>query len=377
MVLIKIIALVYFINFSTLFSQTLYRSSLVIPTDARSIAMGESFVAVRDPIHTLMYNPASFSTNTGLQVTLSVRKGNYYDALNDFAYYNFSAAYTSTIGEFGLLYSQYYQGIMPITTSAYPEGIGEAKVYDHLFLGKYSRSIGKHLTTGFAIKVFNNIIRQTSGPPNSITFETTSLPILLDMGCMYSTSLLPILETITDELILGFSLQNFGTDFRQKVSTNSPEIYTKLPRFTRVGLSYTLTVANNEDNSLNPFSVIISGEYRNALNYSPNGERDFWSYGGEFSLFEILSLRLGGYIQPYRNVFGESKKPSTRFGFGLNIPIEKISLNLPFTLSFDYSNIPLNTSVYNGFGIIPNTSLDVFSLNLKYNKNLLGETESE
>ncbi|MBI5216101.1 MAG: hypothetical protein HY960_10155 [Ignavibacteriae bacterium] len=381
MIRIIFIVLLFFITFSSVFSQFPYNSSLDIPSDSRSISMGESFVAVKHPISSLLYNPASYSGKRGLIISYSLRRANFFDQINETKLYNFSMSYSSILGEFGFMYNRYDWGEGVVTLND-PTPIGKVHFYDHVFLAKYSKLLLKNFSVGIIVKTFNFVESQTEGIPVPLN-ETSSLPILIDIGSMYSTTLAKQLQSIHDELIFGCSIQNYGTDYRVK-SPPDPvgqieEHFEKLPRYLRFGFSYSLKFKSPLNENLTPVQLLLTGEYRNLLNADErqNDSRDFWGYGSEISFFEVFSFRLGGYINPYRSVYGEKGKPSTRFGFGLNIPFERIVPNIPITLSFDYSNIPLNTSVYNGWDITANNSLDVFTISLKYNKNLFSKTESE
>ena len=366
MIRILFIFVIFFIAFTSGFSQFQYYS-LDVPTDARSIALGESFVAVKHPISSLMYNPASLSPDAGLSIAYSARRANFYEQVNDLTYYNISASYSTSVGEFGFLYNQYYQGEWTITTPSYPDGIGKAKVYDHFFLGKYSRAFGKHITAGVALKIFNTVLRQTSGPPNTITQETSSLPFLLDAGCMYSTSLLFSPDVINDSLTLGIAFQNFGTDFRQLSGTTPQEKFIKLPRYLRLGFSYDLTVPTLSENSLIPLRVFLTGEYRNLLNSYSESEKDYWGFGSEVTLFELLSLRLGGFIKPNNSAYGYKGVPNLQYGIGMLLPLKYIGIHTFLRFRLDYAGIPLKPSPYDYFYLSNSTTvLHTVSIGIEY-----------
>jgi len=353
--------------FTSLSFAQLGLSSFDVPVDAKSISMGESFVAVNDPLSSLMYNPASYNPNSGLSVSYSQRRANLVNDMNQFMYYNASVSYNSPIGEFAFLYNRLDWGTYDITAGS-PAISGKTHLYDHLFLVKYSYPIADNLTCGVAIKTYNIIEVLTAGYSSAPMLETTSLPVLVDIGALYSKSLLPSDQDVKDKLTFGLSIQNYGSDFRQKGDLAIE--FVRLPRYARIGFSYLLSTSPDKQSSPSILGVQISGEYRNLLNPLPSqgSERDYWGFGSELTVYELLSLRIGGDIMPYTGAYGNKGVPSVRYGVGIKFPFKYLGVNTPLRLHVGYAGIPLNSLVDYSFENAKAT-LQVFSLGVDYPLN--------
>ncbi len=366
--LVRNIVIMFVLFSSLMFGQQTSLFSLDTPVDAKSISMGESFVAVNHPLSSLMYNPASFSEGSGITASFTRRRANFFDLVNDFAYTSYAISYNSPIGEFGFLYNRFYQGEYTITTASSPEGIGKAELYDHLFLGKYSTKIGENISIGMAVKVFNTTANQTEGIIGTNFISTSSVPVLFDAGVMYNTSISRT-TLIKDNLTLGLSLQNFGTDYRQTQSNN--EVYIRLPHYGRVGFSYMMSLPGEVEHTPSPLSILLTAEYKNLLNTftSQDGNRDFWGFGSEITFYNLLHLRLGGEIFPYNSVYGNKGVASLRYGAGINFPLKYLGIETPISFHIDYAGIPTNSLIYNSYFFNAQSVADVlqiFSVGLDY-----------
>jgi hypothetical protein len=186
-------------------------------------------------------------------------------------------------------------------------------------------------------------------------------------------------ERSTDELSFGISLQNFGTDFKLKTTytnlfpmppgTTTREETVPLPRYLRIGFAYLLSINPKEEGGLSPVKILITAEYRNLLNPGQyqEDERTYWGFGFGVSVYEVVSARIGGFLTPANSIYGDRGVPQLRYGFGLRAPLQQLGIAAPFTISLDYSGIPINVSSYRKD---VNTTLKAFSLQIAYDGDL-------
>jgi hypothetical protein len=113
----------------------------------------------------------------------------------------------------------------------------------------------------------------------------------------------------------------------------------------------------------------MSIEYRKLLNGFSNAQSDYYGFGVEARVFEIFSARLGGYLSNIRWIYGEPKKIAFRYGFGLNVPLTKIGVAIPFGVNVDYAAIPVINPDRNLFNPI-NSPLNSFTVTLQYENAL-------
>jgi len=359
------IVLIFTLFRSFLFSQTIFYS-LETQYDARSISMGESFVALANATSGANYNPATLVHIKGISASFNKRYMNWNPYLNDYYFLSMNASINTSIGVFGVFYNRLEMGKLTISTPEYPMGVGKADVYEHTFGLSFATTIYKGLKSGITVKTCDEVqdIELIPGyelPPYEIT-----QPYLLDFGLIYDHNGLISSNDIIDRFSWGASIQNIGTDFKIN------DQYYRLPKYLRIGFAYNLTVDNQNKYNLKPFIYTLSAEYCNHLNPSKyeKSEKDYWKTGMEVSFFEILSLRIGGYTQPYRNIYGSKGLPSFRYGLGLNVPLRLIGCDSPASLSFDYAAIPLEGPYYWYYTETSHHTLSAFSIALRYEKAL-------
>jgi hypothetical protein len=147
---------------------------------------------------------------------------------------------------------------------------------------------------------------------------------------------------VQESLTLGVAFQDFGSDYRAKETYGDivDEGVIRLPRYFRVGFSYTVTQRGHGENDGNSLSLVLTAEYRNLLNAGDGDNRDFWGFGVETEFFELVSARAGGYVQPFTSVYGARGKLAFRYGFGLNLALPRIGVHIPFGINLYYAGIP-------------------------------------
>ncbi len=338
--------------------------SLDTQTDPRGITMGESFVAVHSPT-SMMYNPAGIAGLHGASFSFARRNLDHVETTASFKYLTFSGTLETPYVNLGLLYSRFMQGEIAVSTANSPEGAGKVVLADYVLGLTAARSLIHGLDVGLAIKTFRIVTDVSSGDPPTFNSNT---PLLLDIGLIYSYSNVLAENSGNFTLSAGASLQNFGTDFRPEASASGglmpSQSVLKLPRYLRCGFAFSTTISPSTEAGLVPFALLVSGEYRNFLNGPVDNERSFWGVGGEVTLFEMITGRIGGYIQPYRSIYGDRGDPYLRLGLGIALPLARFNVDSPLVFTFDYGLIPLNTRI--PFFYVENTALHVFSIGVRY-----------
>ncbi len=352
-------------------------NSIDTPVDPRSIAMAESFVALRNNSMALMYNPAGLASARGVSLSYSHRRLNWLDDLSSTKYFALATSIQTPIVNIGLLYNRFEQGEFIITGPESPEEAGRAKVYDYVLGLGVARSFGNHWDIGLTVKTYNVVETITGASIPVYPLETTHRPYLLDFGVIYSHPDVIRTESSDDEFAVAVALQNFGTDFKIKAagfrSDSSPpmmiETLLKLPRYLRFGVSYSLTIMPQSKEKLTPFKFLITGEYRNFLNPGTyqKADRDFWGLGIEATFLDILAARVGGYIAPYSSIYGERATPHFRYGVGVNLPLARIGVDSPISIRMDYAGIPVRNP---SFSRVENSTLKAFCFGLTYEEEI-------
>jgi hypothetical protein len=386
----SIVILLVLISCSTVHSQYITDGflSLDTPVDPQSVAMGESFTAARGIPGAFKYNPACLTNLQGINFSYNLRNYDYYKDFN-VKYRSYQLSLPVSDGGIGIFYDNYILDVnSSVSTGNNPEAPEEVernRMMNYVCGITYARTISSLFDLGISVKSYNSS-NETSlnGAPLSKVFDYQAA-YLLDLGILYHQAG-PLTRTdyFDDEFSAGLSLQNFGSDYREKfymlgfalipVDANDSLLakatlfdnLVKLPRYARAGFSYKLSILNEDRGSAAPFSFLFTAEYRNLLNGTglQLSARDYWGFGAEATFYEMLSLRIGGFIQPAGELYGMKGVPSLRYGAGLNLPLRKIGIDVPFTLHGDYAGIPL----HNYFG--ETTTFKLYSIGITYNNSL-------
>ncbi|MBM2841255.1 MAG: hypothetical protein HW412_1783 [Bacteroidetes bacterium] len=351
-----------------LFSGYVYTGySLDRPTDSRSIAMGESFVAVPNNPSAITYNPAGLAGIPGISFSYAQRNDNIIDIRNR-RYYSFNSTIHTPFVNVGIFYSQFNQGELEVTTESEPDGTGQFILPSDCSYGiSIARTFGEFFSTGISIKTLD-----LSDAILTSRYSTTTVshPVLFDLGMLFILPLANNEATIAQRVCVGTSYQNIGAGVRVESKPNSPlpppvgyrvraSESIRAPQFFRLGFSYQCTVIAANTDEPAPLSFLATGEYRNLMNAfdNQNAMRDYWGFGMEATLYEILAVRLGG--------FGRNEITTGRYGAGLNVPLPRIGIDAPFTLSINYAAVPYQSTIISDSKVV-----HAFSIELHYGNNI-------
>ncbi len=347
-------------------------SSYEATIDPRNIAMGQSFVATSRNFMALSCNPAGLSHLKGVHASYAQRGLDWWSLTKDFKYHSANVSVTVPFAVFGFSYNRLSLGEFTRSNENGVE-IGRFTPHEHTFTLGASHSFAGGLSVGASVKTFNfvDVPVTSSINPDGFSDVEKTLPILFDIGALYGFSFINDSST-NDDLSIGFSLQNFGSNFIIEDKMNQFRASDQLNRYLRVGFAYSVVV-NESPEALIPFKGMATLEYRKLLNGFSSAQSDFYGFGIEAQIFEIVSARLGGFLSNIRWIYGEPKSIAMRYGFGVNIPFSKIGIETPFTVRFDYAAIPINEKLdISGilFFRVTNKTLRSFSIALEYESDV-------
>ena len=358
--------LLLFISASFVFGQsnyyTLKNSSADQITDARSIALGESFVANPLSPYSFTFNPSNLSQINDIAVFYNKRSMNWQDYDDSDVYYtSLGAVVPLSIGNIAFTYSKYNADYK--STSINGRAAGTVKNSTLAFA--YGIEILKNFSVGAAVKFYNSSEDVISEHVHIASETADNINALTDLGLLYSinTPFIRNNDLMKDRLNLGTSVQNLGGKVKIKDHTYSVESLTEnsIVQYFRVGFSYNFMVLSDAGRNL--LSFVFSGEYRSMMNpgdYEQN-ETDNLGFGLESTLFDVFSVRLGGTTKYDDNIFYERGEMKINYGFGLNLPLDYFFENTPLKLGFDYAVIQLSHVDKN---------MSAFSLNVRYGMKL-------
>jgi len=341
-----------------------------VPVDARSVAMGESSVALRGNQNALMFNPAGLGGIRGAHVSYSLRRFDWTTFLDKAKYLQVSGVVETPYVNAGFSYNRLKLGEVIVSTPQFPEGTGTAEIFDYMLALGFGKRLGDNWDVGIGLKTYDICLEKLSG---DVPVLETTKPFLVDLGFIYSSEIANDQPLFTHSFSVGAAIQNLGGKLKSENSSFSgrEESETSLPQYVRVGFTFTIGVSAETGESLQTFSVLASGEYRTFLNGSDgqSHQKDFWGFGLEMKAMEIVSVRLSGFVNPYSSVYGTKGVPALRYGFGISLPFQKLGTSLPITIQIDYAGIPPQIS--NSYiGSQEPKTMHAFSMSVAYENEI-------
>ncbi len=343
------------------------RTTLDLETNPHSIALGESFVARSTPT-SFFTNPAALPKISGFNFFYNVRNDNWFNPNDDDKFYTFGFSAAVPIGRLGFSFNKYKSNLI-LTSTENPDGIGT--ITNKTFLFSYANSIVDNFSIGASLKFFNFGVDPFPWIAKSFDSKTS---IVIDIGMRYSFEKILPSYSATDNLSLGLSLQNFGTDSEFKLSPEQKLYYkNKLPRYLRAGFCYELNLLFFNDSENSDLDFFITGEYQRLLNPSSFDENytDNLGVGFEMTALKIFSIRLGGIIpQDMMRIFNYEKL-NWRYGAAVNMSLQKLGIDFPLDISIEYALIKIHSFDLTWIQLNKtNDKLHTYGLSVSYNSNL-------
>ncbi len=283
---------------------------LEIGVGARAAALGNAYTALANDPTALYWNPAGVAWATTTQIEI-MQNGWIGDRNHQFAgivvplsRWNAAIGISFTTLDFG--------DAQKVRTVDQPEGTGELYDARDVALGlTYSMALTDHFSFGLTGKFIHERI-----------WSVSSSGFAVDMGILYKTEI--------KGLTLGASLSNFGTElqldgnrlsitvdpdknnfnFDRVEATYSTGSYA-MPLLFRFGVAY--------EADLDAFgSLLVSADVMH-----PSNATESVSFGAEYSVFHLFSLRAG-----YENMFERDHINGLTLGAGLDYYMQQSNVGL-------------------------------------------------
>jgi len=310
-----LIIFLFSINIS--FSQSKVGTSaapfLGISIGPKAIGMGSAFVALANDATALYWNPSGISRSMKSQFIAS--HTNWLVGTN----FNWVGLTVNldNINSIGISFTQLDYGEDDVTTVLNPEGTGERWDAMDMVIGlSYARNLTDRFSIGGTVKYISQQI-----------WNETASAFALDIGLLYITEF--------NDLKIGMSISNFGTDMQMKgkdlikridldpesngINKTIPsELKTDtwpLPLFFRVGISMDVVKFND---------IVVT----TAIDaFRPSDNNSSLNVGMEVSWNEMFFVRAG-----YKNLFLDKSEEGLNFGGGLKYNFMETSF-----VHFDYA----------------------------------------
>jgi hypothetical protein len=322
-------------------------SSLESAIDAEQVAMGESFVAYRTGLTSFKHNPATLTGINFPTVYYSNRDNEIHNAFGDSYFYEFGVTFKSPIGVSNINYAR-FNAIEADYLDMNGINQGKLIIYDHIASLHHGYQVNNALSVGLALKWVDLDWQVSEGDINDFSYSSTAA-IVGDIGATYQLTGLFQYKNIKDSLVLGISLQNFGSDLKYNsslgVGTENETVY-QTPRFLKFGFSYGFTAFSQ--NRLPVFEYILTAQYGRLLNPKDydEGNADTGGIGSKVRFWEVLELNIGGLYQSSYSFYANEDVFNMRYGFAINLPFERFGWNAPITAKFSYTHIPVNQAAF-------------------------------
>jgi len=273
---------------------------LKIGVGARSVAMGESYVAIANDAEALFWNPAGISQFNKNDVFFT-----YNQWFSDIQIlYSGAVFHLNSVNTIGAFFTALTTDPMKETTELEPFGTGREFIYGDIVAGlSYARNMTNKFSFGVTLKYFQETLA-----------DLKMDALLFDLGTYYKTG--------WKSTRFGVSVSNFTSDMGAEGSYTYTKLdneiveVTKFQEFTppiifRIGLA-----AEAFDSKKHKLTWSFQ------LNH-PNDNSENINLGAEYLYHNVLALR-GGYIT------GRTDR-DVSFGFGLNIPVGKTAFRIDYS----------------------------------------------
>lgn len=364
----KIYYIFYFALTNFLFAQ----ESIYVEYDPSTIAFGNSSVANIYSQMPAESNPALLTEKKGVSIFYTKRNMDLWTLIENMYYSGFGLSLESSIGNFGVTYKKLGTGEFNFTSENDPTVIGKDELYNYSVILSYAaKFFNEMLSIGGSVKTFGYDYRNIEGESRDIN---DNFPVAFDFGLLFST---PLFDELENTLFIGTSIHNVGTDYTMKgeseiYSISEPtETVVRYPVIYKIGFSYLIKPFQYE--TISPLSMFFINNFTTQINDIAYSEDKCISLGFDLTLFELASFRIGSVIYDRSTgVYGKGDVLNWRYGFGINFNPEKFGMNIPISLSFDYSWVPLDLDNvdYYFYNMIHRENLDAFNITLSYNNSI-------
>jgi hypothetical protein len=315
-------------------------------TEPRTIALGDSVAASAGETSAWSINPATLADVDEIGATYSYRNSWY--TFTDQGYYAAGIWMGTSIGTFALHYNRYDQGEWQSTFATGANG-SAFRMLDYTIAASYATDILSPLSIAATAKMFTASIELTSDNPAT----SNAQGVYVDLGVLFSASDILASDANHDSLHAGIAVRNIGGDLLMPSipDRSSPLLnqWQPIGHMLDAGIEYDLPMLQRDDKTLLRSRILFGLQVllndRNNLTGTESGMRANGSAGLEALVYDILALRLGTVIQPVDNVYGDAGQPTFRYGFGINLPLSRIGLDIPLTVGSDYVRVVMRETL--------------------------------
>jgi hypothetical protein len=323
---------------SILNENTVKFSSLDMITDAKNLALGESFVANDESPTSFFVNPAALYNRERLNIFYNYRSHGWINTVKNANFSSIGGTIKLPFWKFGVMYNRFSSGKYSIDPTN-PNSMAQSNY--NTFIISNAADLSSNFTVGANAKIFNYSFSTTG--QNIYSIESNN-SFLFDFGIIWRIGDFFNEANYNDYFKIGASIQNYGTDYEEEYKFILRErTKGKVARFLRTGFSYNANMILGYKTQIS-FELLLTGEYKRLLNAGVNEKHnvDYWGIGLEATIFKMMSLRIGGVINHESNIIYERGKFMWRYGAGLNFPLALLGLNKPIIIHFDFASIPFN-----------------------------------
>ncbi len=261
---------------------------LNIGVNPRAIALGNAYSAVSDDSSAVFWNPAGLNRIFNSDIFFMHQKWLFETDLEFL-----SVANRFDFGVIGLSMSYFHMPEFELFGS-HGEDLGDASVYDLVFIGSYARKINGVLC-GINLKYIRRVLDDVS--VDAVAF---------DLGFIYSINFLKLYKSPVSNFDISFVIKNVGTKFSYETETeNMPLTFTS-------GFKYNIQSKMNQ-------KLFLAGDF----SYR-NDEPLIFSAGMEYNFFNMVFIR-GGFKL-------EDERPQLVVGAGISYDISSFNLNFDMAL---------------------------------------------
>lgn len=218
--------------------------------------------------------------------------------------------------------------------TTFPSGTNSDRIrrYDETITLSLAHDLGSSVALGASVKWMRDRALMMVDDPNE-TVVTDASGVYVDLGVIGSMRGFFVGSKMRDSIHIGTVIQDIGDRlvFRDVAQSS------KMSQWLRLGAGYTISIG---DSAATTFRATINGEYRRLLNGGPQQDKTYGGIGIEATALEMVSLRLGTRLFPERRPNLPDAGPWIVFGAGVNLPLHKVGLDLPFTVGIDYAKLP-------------------------------------
>jgi len=320
---------------------------------ARAEALGKGYSSIGGDIFSSYYNPAGLGKVNGLEFN-----GNYAKPFLILDKANFSfIGLGYNINKYiqcGFSRFHYSWGDEISFTDLNGNVIATSKPYSTNYALTASSNPIKNLYLGININ-FLQYKFLDDDPYKSWTF---------DFGVLETIPLFKNKENL-NALQIGASIKNFTFSKMKFDGKYFKSELQELPVIARIGANYKFgSKRNSRFEDLRVIQALALIEYQDLLNYK---YLSAYRFGCEATIFEILALRCGYYIETIDDYDISGNRGTNKdftYGVGIIVPLEKLTnRGFPLTIKIDYTNLPQPADGDSSFEV---DNLNSFGLSVNY-----------